>query len=176
MQLMARLMTIGKYAAYVGMSRTALYKNIDSGKLASCIVTKKGKKYIKVEQANAIFEMAPSDGEQKEAKEVVGNRAKNIIDVYKAKNEQLKYQERIGELVEASKVKDSLFKIGRSLRDSLMNIPERLAPELSGTTDIHTIRERIAEEITNVLKGVNVDFLKDNESMIEEQIKNIEDV
>lgn len=166
---MARLMTIGKYAEYKGFSRAALYKNIDSGKLTSCIVIKKGKKYIRVEQANAILEAQPKTDERKEPKEVVVNKAKNVFDVYKAKNEQLKYQERIGELVEAAKVKDALFKIGRSLRDGLLNIPERLAPELSGINDMNVIRERMAEEIISVLKGANVDFLKDNEPPLEPQ-------
>lgn len=64
---------------------------------------------------------------------------------------ELDYYERAGELVRADDVRRQAFDAGRRIRDALMQLPERLAPELAVEEDAHSIRARIEGEIRMAL-------------------------
>lgn len=72
-------------------------------------------------------------------------------DHYKAKLAKLEYEQRSGKLVDADSVRSEAFKLARGLRDSLMNIPDRLATEIAAMTDSHAVHRRITEEIRTAL-------------------------
>lgn len=75
-------------------------------------------------------------------------------DLYKSKIAKLDYDERIGRLVSADTVKDEAFKVARTLRDALMNIPDRIATEVAGMIDAHAIHKRLSDELRMALKVV----------------------
>ena len=73
-------------------------------------------------------------------------------EAYAAKLAQLDYQQKVGQLVGKDELKAALFSAGRQLRDSLTQLPTRLAPQLASETDQHVIQMMLAQEINDALK------------------------
>jgi multidrug efflux pump subunit AcrA (membrane-fusion protein) len=63
----------------------------------------------------------------------------------------------IGELVSVEDVKVSAFNKARIVRDSLMNIPDRLASLLASIDDAHKIHEVLLQEIRTALEELSRD-------------------
>src|SRR5207249_1474334 len=56
-------------------------------------------------------------------------------EAYLARLAKLEFEQRSGKLVDADEVRAQVFGLGRRLRDTLMGLPDRLAPVLAGQTD-----------------------------------------
>ncbi|MBL0319650.1 MAG: hypothetical protein IPP74_10255 [Alphaproteobacteria bacterium] len=164
------------YAARKGVTRQAIIKAINSGRLSKSVI-KKGKLiYLDEELANAEYEINTNKEKSRKHDNIgedfvkgiqggdqknVAMAARNALITYKAKIAQLEYNERMGLLVEAQKVRDEMFKTGRVLRDSLLNIADRLGPELVGITDPKIIHKKIKDEIIFTLVGFDKDMYDD---------------
>lgn len=79
-------------------------------------------------------------------------KARAMREAYAAKLAQLDYQQKMGQLVSKDEMKAGLFTAGRQLRDSLTQLPTRLAPQLASETDQHVIQMMLAQEINDALK------------------------
>lgn len=79
------------------------------------------------------------------------NDAKTRKEFYQAKQAELDYLERAGDLVAVKDVRRGAFHSGRLLRDALMNIPDRLSQSLAANTDPDRIHEILTEEISGAL-------------------------
>lgn len=75
--------------------------------------------------------------------------------VYTAKKAELEYKKLAGDLVERKRVQDAAFSIGRMMRDSVLSVPTRIAPELADLTDAWEIERRIAAALRQVLDDVS---------------------
>ena len=69
------------------------------------------------------------------------------LDIAKANLEEMKEAQLRGELVNALAVKTTLFQLGATVRDALMRIPKRIAPDLAAETDNHKVRMMLEDEI-----------------------------
>jgi phage terminase Nu1 subunit (DNA packaging protein) len=67
---------------------------------------------------------------------------------------ELNLRERTGELVERKAVADSQFKIGRRVRDSILNVPSRISGSCAAETDQHKIHVLLTRELTQALEGL----------------------
>lgn len=74
---------------------------------------------------------------------------------YQAKLAEAEFQERVGKLVSADKVKAEVFKIGRRVRDSLLGVPERVAAEVAAMTEPREIAIYLKEQIAAALKDLD---------------------
>jgi len=72
-------------------------------------------------------------------------------EAYLARLAKLDFEERSGKLVDADEVRAQIFGLGRRLRDTLMGIPDRLAPVLAGLTDQAVIHRLLTDEIMTSL-------------------------
>lgn len=79
------------------------------------------------------------------------NRA--IREAYEARLKKLDWEQKSGLLVEAEAVKSEAFKLARTVRDSMLNIPDRIAAELAAESDTFRVHARLTEEIRKVLEG-----------------------
>lgn len=70
---------------------------------------------------------------------------------YQARLAKLDFEQRSGKLVDTDEVRAHIFGLVRRLRDSLLGIPDRLAPVLVGETDQAQIHQRLTEELTTSL-------------------------
>jgi len=75
--------------------------------------------------------------------------------VFAAKKIELEYKKLAGELVERKRVQDAAYTIGRMMRDSILAVPTRLAPELAELRDAWEIERRIAAALRQVLDDVS---------------------
>ena len=73
---------------------------------------------------------------------------------FKAKQMELEYRKSIGELVEVSKVEKEAFRIGRVVRDSLMNVPARVSGQLAAESNQFKIHQILEKEIRQALEGL----------------------
>src|SRR3990167_5684757 len=83
--------------------------------------------------------------------------ARTAETVAKARLKQLEYDLARGLLVQASDVSDRWSALGAALRSRLMAIPGRLAGELVGVADAHTIPLAIDREIRAALQDAAAD-------------------
>jgi hypothetical protein len=81
-------------------------------------------------------------------------QSRAIREAYQARLAKLDFEERSGKLVEVDKVKADAFKVGRTIRDSLLNLPDRIAHELAHETDPAAVHQRLAAEIRQVLEAL----------------------
>lgn len=68
-------------------------------------------------------------------------------EAYLARLAKLDFEERSGKLVDADQVRTQLFALGRRARDTLLGVPDRLAPILAGETDQAVVHRLLTEEI-----------------------------
>jgi len=73
---------------------------------------------------------------------------------FAAQNEQLKFQQQSGALVERAQVEREAFTVGRELRERLLVIPDRLAAVLAAETDARAVAAQLELELRQVLESV----------------------
>lgn len=103
-------------------------------------------KYIEQKQKE-ILKFAEIDYDKIPAQE-----AERREKVYKAKLAELKYLEQSGKLIEIEVVKATWFELVRKVRDGLMTLPARLAPELAAETSSHKLEMRLRKELNENLE------------------------
>lgn len=78
-----------------------------------------------------------------------------IRELYQARLARLEYEKQAGNLVDADGVRVEAYKAGRSLRDSLLSFPSRVAARLAAETSEHAVREILLEEMRLVLEQLS---------------------
>ncbi|MFK0571959.1 hypothetical protein [Endozoicomonas sp.] len=81
--------------------------------------------------------------------------ARTMREAFKAKLAKLEYEEKSGQLTDASKVREDAFKAGRIIRDELLAIPDRLADVLAAEEDADAVRKIIFDELEQVLNNIS---------------------
>lgn len=89
------------------------------------------------------------------------SRAKK--ETYEALLKKLEYEEKSGKLVQIEKIEVEAFTAARYARDKLLGIPDRIAPQIIGKTDIHEIKQILRKEIFESLEHLT-DFLNGTKS------------
>lgn len=80
------------------------------------------------------------------------NTNKTIKEYHAAKLAELDYKERTGQLISAESVRESAFKLGRQIREAIMNIPIRISSELAAESDENKVYERLTDELRQALE------------------------
>lgn len=76
---------------------------------------------------------------------------------FRAKLVELEYEERVGTLVRKDEVEKEMFRIGRQVRDSLLNVPARLAGILAAESDQRKVHDLLESEMRQSLEVLAVD-------------------
>lgn len=85
----------------------------------------------------------------------LASSAKSTKEYYAAQIAKLEYEAKAGKLIDADQVRHEAFRLARSLRDRVLNIPDRLAAELAGIKDRKEIHKRISHELRIALTELN---------------------
>jgi hypothetical protein len=80
--------------------------------------------------------------------------SKQVKAAYEAKICELDYKQRNGELVAAREVKGQAFTLARAVRDGMMGIADRLAPQLAASTDARQVHALLTTEIRVALRAL----------------------
>ena len=85
-------------------------------------------------------------------------QARLAREVFSAKLKKLEYETRIGKLVLTDEAGIKWYTLGRQIRDRLLGIPSKLAPQLAAETDVRRVREVLDAKVTIILKGLAEDI------------------
>jgi hypothetical protein len=83
---------------------------------------------------------------------------------WRAKLVELEYEERVGTLVRKDEVEKEQFRLGRLVRDGILNIPSRLAGILAAETDQRKVHDLLETELRQALEALAVDDETDTEA------------
>lgn len=158
-----------EYARQRGISAAAVSKAVKEGRLIHGVVLDDaGKKCIDPDIADAEWAAmtdntrgAPSHAKPRghgvstvvqpaaavadEPPKFMESKAKR--EAFMAELARLEYEEKSGKLVQVEDVKRESFRVARIVRDSMLNIPDRVAAELAAETDPFRVQQRLAQEI-----------------------------
>ena len=165
------------YAKHRGVTPAAVTTAIKSGRIACAVVTQNGKQLIDLEKADAAWNRntlkqpppttagpasttptpdqvrAYIEGLPEDAiPELNESRARR--EHYQAEKAKLEALQGRGELVPAGEVKREAFALARGVRDALLGIADRLAPQLAATQDARVCHHLLSEEIRVALRGL----------------------
>lgn len=160
------LIGINAYAKHRGVTRRAVQENIAKGKIP-CVI-KDGKRWIDPVKADAawaanivpsksVYETFGAKTGPKASSDGHDPRVPNIhvqeayMKAYRARLVKLELDERQGKLIEKAKVYNQTFTAVRIVKDALLNIPQKLAPELAAEVDPHKCELLLMDEIHNCL-------------------------
>lgn len=81
-------------------------------------------------------------------------QSRAVREAFQARLSKLEYERAVGKVVDADRVKADAFKVARQVRDSLLNIPDRVAAELAAETNAARVHARLSAELRQVLAGL----------------------
>jgi len=149
------LVSLRKYAEHRRVSHTAVQKAIKQGRIKT---TADGK--IDVEQADREWGRNTSPvNAPKRAPKVVDSAAggptyaqsRAVRELYLARLAKIEFEERTGKLVSRDEVTVAAFTKARTVRDNLLNIPDRVAAVLAAETDPVRAHQILTDEIRKAL-------------------------
>lgn len=82
-------------------------------------------------------------------------QSKAVREAYLARLAKLEYEREIGKVVDADAVKARAFNAARAARDTLLTMPDRLAPLLAGAKDVQEVRRLLDEDIAMVCARIS---------------------
>lgn len=166
------LITFAELAAIKGCTKAAV-THASKSRIAAAVVEKDGKRWLdrdlalelwnkntlknnnaKVSEADPIEAPPPKDA--KELKQRVNrlpddaipdlNESRARREHYQAELAKLQVTQQRGELIAADEAKKEAFKLGRSVREALANLADRLSHQLAGETDPARIHQALTQE------------------------------
>jgi hypothetical protein len=157
----SRLKTQAEYARHRRTSRQYISRLVGRG-----ILVMRGK-LVDVAASDAVLDDKPVDVDPQEtpARPSAGNadggaapggfaQAKTAEMIYRARLRKLEYETRSGKFLQADEVKVTWFKIARQIRDKMLALPSKLAPQLAALGDLKEIRDLLDAEITATLRAL----------------------
>ncbi len=171
------LVTFSEFAAIKGCSKAAVTAAIRT-RIGAAVVEKDGKRWLdrdqalelwrkntkathnaKVSVADPIEEPIPrTPVELKRAIEALPddaipelNESRARREHYQAELSKLQVAQQRRELVPAEEVKKDAFQVGRSIREALSNLADRLSHQLAGETDPAVIHQLLSDEHRDAL-------------------------
>jgi hypothetical protein len=153
------LLSLRAYAKHRGVTLQAVRKAIDDGRIQTT-TDPNGKVRVDPAAADKAWEETTDPAKQRKPEADASaktppsdySRARAMREAYLANLAKITYEEKIGKLVEADAVKKAIFEASRITRDALLNIPNRISPQLASETDPHEVHLLLEAEITRALE------------------------
>ena len=82
------------------------------------------------------------------------HQAKAASELYRAKLSQLEYEQRIGKMVRTDDVRTALASRITQVRDSILQVPARLAPVIAAESSPARVRDLMEEELRRTLEQI----------------------
>lgn len=170
------LMSMREYARFRGVSHTAVQKAVKEGRIR---IRKDGR--INRKKADAEWKentLAPpaqkeekpksqtatpgpdrfADEEDLDDEGTTFSQARTAKELYLARLRKLEFEEKSGKLVDANAVRRAQFSLLRTIRDQLLELPDRLADELAAEDDPMEVRDLFMAELRSILSELADDL------------------
>jgi hypothetical protein len=99
-------------------------------------------------------ENGAADREKKMSTAAQYGAARAVREGFAARRAKIDYEKEIGQLVNVDAVRVAAFKVARTARDSLLTMPDRLAPVLAGESNQFEVHRIMSEEIRRVCDDI----------------------
>jgi len=152
------LMGLREYARHRGVSLAAVQDAIKKDKLTAAIVTKGKNKKINYKTADKLWSQNTITNNKNSETMTKGadySKARAFKESFAAKNEQLKYEERVGKLCKVDEVQRAAKDVARITRDALFTIPDKLSPLLAAESDINQVHKILMTEIHQACENIS---------------------
>lgn len=169
------LITFAEMAKLMQCSAPSVTKAVKSGRIAKAVVEKDGKKWLDRDLAMELWDRntrksplgpqkivghAPRDRQKlREHVDLLPDDAIPELNVsrerrehYQAELAKLEVDLKRGELVSADSVKKAAFDLAKTVRESLINIPDRVANQFAAEADPQAIHMALSHEIQSALE------------------------
>ena len=169
------LISFAEMSKLMECSAPSVTKAIKSGRIAKAVVEKDGRKWLDRDLAVELWHRntkqsplgpqktvgrAPRNKEQlREHLELLPDDAIPELNVsrerrehYQAELAKLEVDLKRGELVSADSVKKTAFDLAKTVREALINIPDRVANQLAAESDPQTIHIALSQEVHAALE------------------------
>jgi phage terminase Nu1 subunit (DNA packaging protein) len=161
------LMSQAEYARYRKVNRSYINRLAKRG-----ILVLRGKR-VDVAASDAVLDDRPVDVEPQPAVNTGQHRpsaealsvpptsfaqARTAEMIFRARLRKLEYETKSGKLIRTDEVKVQWFKSARQIRDKLLAVPAKLAPQLAALTEVRAVRELLDVEIEGILRGLQDDI------------------
>jgi pyruvate/2-oxoglutarate dehydrogenase complex dihydrolipoamide acyltransferase (E2) component len=166
------LSSLRAYAKHRGVSLAAVEKAIHSGRITPTVgglidsdraaaewdaKTRPGQRRARAAPAQPRETAEAPAAVPRESPEAASSgldyfRARAIRESYLARLAKIEFEERTAKLVSRDEVQVAAFTNGRTVRDNLLNIPDRLAATLAAETDVDRVHDLLSVEIRRALE------------------------
>lgn len=169
---MADLFSAKAYAKHRGVSLPTVITAISNGRLEQS-VKRRGQGYqidpVKADAewlantdtgqgAPAHAKNAPADEpDTDDDQPITYAQARAQHERFKARLAQLELEEREAKLVQAAEVTREAFRVARLVRDSMLNIADRVAAELAAESNQFKVHQRLTHEIRRALEDLKLE-------------------
>lgn len=156
-----RKTTVKDYAVHRGITERAVRGYLNDGTIPdTAIVRERHRVYIDQDAADKQLQKNITTRKQllkpKAATSGLSfHEARTVKERFLAALRKLEYEEKSGKLVDAESVKIAAFNKARALRDTLLNIPDRIAPILAAEANETKINEILTKEIRSALESLS---------------------
>jgi hypothetical protein len=156
---MAKEMSAADYAKHRGIALKNVTKAIEEGRISA---KKDGRKWV-IDQEKADIDWARNTSQPRtnpggEPAADFDNpsyaQSRAIKEAYLAQLKKLEYERELGALVDADQVRRDGYAAGKLVQSKMLAIPDRLAGQLAGMTDVNQIKRVLVDEIRYALSEV----------------------
>lgn len=161
-------LSIKEYAEHREVSVVAVRKAIKTGRITLNQNKKLNPKSADAEwfkNTNPAKQRSATEGNESNNEEISYHRSRAIREDYNAKLTKLQFERESGKLIPIEEVKTSAFNAARRVRDRLLNMPEHIAPQLVGKTNIFEIKNILKSELTKILEELSKNPYHENSLM-----------
>ena len=154
------LVSQAEYARHRGVSRQYISRLAKAGVL----VMRGGKVDVTASDAvlddrpEKVSEAATSAPVEAGAQATTYAQAKLADMLFGARLRKLEYETKSAKLIPTDEVKAVWFKQARQIRDKLLAMSAKLAPQLAAVSELRAVRELLDSEIEGILKGLQDDI------------------
>ena len=151
-------LTVKDYASHRNVSITAVRKALTAGRIA---LNRNNKLDSKLADKQWFDNTDPAK-QRKEVTEQTSSQggptyhqSRAIKEAYSARLTKLQFEKESQKLISANEVKVSAFNAGRIVRDRILNIPDRVIPQLVGKTNVFEMKDILKTELIKALEELS---------------------
>ncbi len=149
----AILMTQAQYARHRNKSPQYI------GKLAKAGILVMRGRMVDAAASDAVLDDKPTERTAPDGQPPTNYAQAKLADmVFRAKLRRLEFDTRQGKLIEAAVVKERWAAILVVLKERILAVPDKLAPELTALTDERQVRDALKREVHGILKAIHDDI------------------
>lgn len=151
------LMGLREYARHRNTSLSSVQKAIASGRITTVIID--GAKKIDPITADQDWKentkASPTSIELSGDENDLYFKSRAEKEKYLALLAKLEYERKCGDVLDKDETRRTIIKLVTETRDALLNIPDRIAPELVAINDIFQMTEKLRKEIYDTLLNLS---------------------